>query len=256
MAMSDSKYAVAKKFRRCECYGKAIATGKLIMEQAAEKFALITDPARCPAAAAAAFKRYQGYQAQTGGGNPKPVKLERMRAMTKVVTCYNVDLRPATSPGFVQGDGHVVLYMDSKYDQQMFNDMRWFPFGVTTEPNVLVKTAEKGRAALVIEFTNALPVPDLNVNLASVEQAMVQNKVEVRFGEHLDMVFHMQGKSIPLEVDFWSARATTQFVGVRVHLQRTPRRLSGHHYARQGSWRTIRHAFRGGHSMAVGCAPA
>eukprot|EP00965_Chrysotila_dentata_P145115 4792649-Pleurochrysis_carterae.AAC.1 len=58
----------------------------------------------------------------------------------------------------------------------MFNDMRWFPFGVTSEPNVLVKTAEKGVPAIVprgkgtaivvvaggtvIEFTNALLVPD------------------------------------------------------------------------------------------------
>eukprot|EP00965_Chrysotila_dentata_P101064 3337875-Pleurochrysis_carterae.AAC.1 len=85
----------------------------------------------------------------------------------------------------------------------MFNDMRWFPFGVTPEPNVIVKTAEKGVPAIVprgkgnaifvaaggavIEFTNALLVPDLDVNLAPVEQAMMQNKVEVRFGEHLDM---------------------------------------------------------------------
>eukprot|EP00965_Chrysotila_dentata_P143388 4737488-Pleurochrysis_carterae.AAC.2 len=53
------------------------------MEQAAEKFTFITDPARRPAAAAAALKRYQDYQA--------------------VATCYNVDLRSATSPGFAQG---------------------------------------------------------------------------------------------------------------------------------------------------------
>eukprot|EP00965_Chrysotila_dentata_P251906 6210351-Pleurochrysis_carterae.AAC.2 len=114
-----------------------------------------------------------------------------MCAMTKVATCYNVDLRHATSPGFAQGDGHVVLHMDSKCDQHLFDDMRWFPFGVTPEPSVLVKTAEKGAVAIaprgkgnaiavaeggaVIEFTNALMVPDRDVNLASVEQAMVQN---------------------------------------------------------------------------------
>eukprot|EP00965_Chrysotila_dentata_P090209 2977178-Pleurochrysis_carterae.AAC.1 len=62
--------------------------------------------------------------------------------------------------------------MDAKCDQHMFNDMRWFPFAVTPEPNVLVKTAEKGLPAIVprgkgnaiivaaggsvIEFTNAL----------------------------------------------------------------------------------------------------
>eukprot|EP00965_Chrysotila_dentata_P055049 1826533-Pleurochrysis_carterae.AAC.1 len=78
--------------------------------------------------------------------------------------------------------------MDSKCDQHMFNDMRWFPFNVTPEPNVLVKTAEKGAPAIVprgkgnaiivaaggavMEFTSALLVPDLDVNLASVEQAM------------------------------------------------------------------------------------
>eukprot|EP00965_Chrysotila_dentata_P085641 2824977-Pleurochrysis_carterae.AAC.1 len=86
--------------------------------------------------------------------------------------------------------------MDSKCDQHMFNGMRWFPFGVTPKPNVVVKTAEKGVPPIVprckgnaivfaaggaiIEFTNALLVSDLDVNLASVEQAMVQNKVEVR----------------------------------------------------------------------------
>eukprot|EP00965_Chrysotila_dentata_P057061 1893278-Pleurochrysis_carterae.AAC.1 len=31
----------------------------------------------------------------------------------------------------------------------MFNDMRWFPFGITPEPNVLVKTAEMGVPAIV-----------------------------------------------------------------------------------------------------------
>eukprot|EP00959_Pyramimonas_sp_CCMP1952_P309749 6481964-Pyramimonas_sp.AAC.1 len=109
---------------RGECYGEAIATGKMTMEQATEKFTFISDPARRPAAAAAALKRYQDYQMQKGGGNPKPDKLQRMCAMTKVVTCYNVDLRPAISPGFAQDNGHVVLHMDSKCDQHMFNDMR------------------------------------------------------------------------------------------------------------------------------------
>eukprot|EP00965_Chrysotila_dentata_P058150 1927943-Pleurochrysis_carterae.AAC.1 len=79
---------------------------------AAQKFTFITDPARRPAAAAAVLKHNQDYQAQKGGGNPKPVKFERMCAMTRVVTCYNVDLRSATSPGFAQGDGHVLLHMD------------------------------------------------------------------------------------------------------------------------------------------------
>eukprot|EP00965_Chrysotila_dentata_P033453 1113639-Pleurochrysis_carterae.AAC.2 len=80
------------------CCGEAIATCKLALEQAAEKFTFISDPARRPAAAAAALKRYQDHQAQKGGGNPKPDKLECMCAMTKVVTCYNVDRCPATSP--------------------------------------------------------------------------------------------------------------------------------------------------------------
>eukprot|EP00965_Chrysotila_dentata_P010946 356202-Pleurochrysis_carterae.AAC.1 len=31
----------------------------------------------------------------------------------------------------------------------MFNDMRWLPFGVTPESNVLVKTAEKGVSAII-----------------------------------------------------------------------------------------------------------
>eukprot|EP00965_Chrysotila_dentata_P095758 3165135-Pleurochrysis_carterae.AAC.1 len=31
---------------------------------------------------------------------------------------------------------------------------------------------------------------------------MVQNKVEVRFGEHLDMVFHKHGESIPLDAGY------------------------------------------------------
>eukprot|EP00965_Chrysotila_dentata_P151983 5022313-Pleurochrysis_carterae.AAC.1 len=142
-------YDECKVPHRGEYYGEAIATGNLTMKQAAEKFIFITDPARRPAAAAEAFKRYQDYQVQKGGGNPKAVKLERMCAMTKLVTCYNVDLRPTTSPGFAQGNGHVVLRMDSKFDQHKFNDMRWFPFGVTPEPNVLVKTAEKGVPAIV-----------------------------------------------------------------------------------------------------------
>eukprot|EP00965_Chrysotila_dentata_P047560 1577100-Pleurochrysis_carterae.AAC.1 len=54
----------------------------------------------------------------------------------------------------------------------------------------------------VIEFTIALLVPDLDVNLAFVEQAMVHNKVEVRFGEHLNMVFHKHNKSIPLDAGY------------------------------------------------------
>eukprot|EP00965_Chrysotila_dentata_P175033 5777926-Pleurochrysis_carterae.AAC.2 len=66
--------------------------------------------------------------------------------------------------------------MDSKCDQHMFNDMRWFPFGVTRKPNVMVKTAEKGvppivprgkgnagvvvaAGSTVLEFNNALLVP-------------------------------------------------------------------------------------------------
>eukprot|EP00965_Chrysotila_dentata_P152466 5038911-Pleurochrysis_carterae.AAC.1 len=170
------------------------------MEQAAEKLTFITDPAQCRAVAAAALKRYQDYQAQTDGSNPKPVKLERMCAMTK-------------------GDGHAVLHMDSKCDQHsMFNDMRLLPFGVTPEPNMLVEIAEKGVPAIiprgkgnaivvadsgaVIEFTIALLVPDLDVNLASVEQTMVQKKVKVRFGEHLDMVYHRHGKSIFLDAGY------------------------------------------------------
>eukprot|EP00965_Chrysotila_dentata_P259687 6213640-Pleurochrysis_carterae.AAC.2 len=84
---------------RGKCYGEAIATSKLILEQVAEKFIFISAPARRPAAAAAALKRYQDHQALKGGGNPKPDKLERMCAMTKIMTCCNVDLRPATSPG-------------------------------------------------------------------------------------------------------------------------------------------------------------
>eukprot|EP00965_Chrysotila_dentata_P204952 6182660-Pleurochrysis_carterae.AAC.1 len=106
--------------------------------------------------------------------------------------------------------------MDSKCDQDMFNDMRWFSFGVTPEPNVVVKTAEiqpiiprgKGTAIVVaaggavIEFTNALLVLDLDVNLASFEQAMVQNKVKVRFGDHLDMLVHNHNKSIPLDAGY------------------------------------------------------
>eukprot|EP00965_Chrysotila_dentata_P260276 6213845-Pleurochrysis_carterae.AAC.3 len=46
---------------RGECYGEAIATGKLTLEQAAEKFTFISDPARRPAAAAAALERYQDH---------------------------------------------------------------------------------------------------------------------------------------------------------------------------------------------------
>eukprot|EP00965_Chrysotila_dentata_P070784 2339921-Pleurochrysis_carterae.AAC.1 len=115
---------------------------------------------------------------QKGGGNPKPDKLHRMCAMTKVVTCCYVDLRPAMSPSFAQDNGLAMLHMDSKCDMHMFNDMRWFQFGVTPEPNVMVMTAEKGVPAIiprgkgnaivvtaggaVIEFTNALLVPDLD----------------------------------------------------------------------------------------------
>eukprot|EP00965_Chrysotila_dentata_P008633 280789-Pleurochrysis_carterae.AAC.2 len=79
----------AKSYDKCsvphrgECYGEAIATGNLTLEQAAEKLAFISNPARRPAAAAEALKRYQDHQAHKGGGNPKPDKLERMCAMTK-----------------------------------------------------------------------------------------------------------------------------------------------------------------------------
>eukprot|EP00965_Chrysotila_dentata_P180423 5955860-Pleurochrysis_carterae.AAC.1 len=123
-------------------------------------------------------------------------------------------MRPA-SPGFAQDNGQVVLHIHSKCDQQ---NMRRFLFGVIPEPKVVVKTAEKsvptivpcgkGNAIVivasgaVIEFTNALLVPNLGVNLASVEQAMVQNKVEVRFGNQLDIVLHKHGKFIPLNVGY------------------------------------------------------
>eukprot|EP00965_Chrysotila_dentata_P175032 5777926-Pleurochrysis_carterae.AAC.1 len=36
----------------------------------------------------------------------------------------------------------------------------------------------------------------------SVEKAMVQNKVEVRFGDHLDMLFPKHNKSIPLDAGY------------------------------------------------------
>eukprot|EP00965_Chrysotila_dentata_P022024 729550-Pleurochrysis_carterae.AAC.1 len=49
---------------RGECYGEAIDTGKMTMEQAFEKFTFISNPARRPTAAAAALKRYQDYQMQ------------------------------------------------------------------------------------------------------------------------------------------------------------------------------------------------
>eukprot|EP00965_Chrysotila_dentata_P163794 5407641-Pleurochrysis_carterae.AAC.2 len=95
---------------------RGLATGRLTVEQAAKKFTFISDETRRPAAAAAVLKRYQGHQAHTGGSNPKSDELEPMCTMTKAVPCYNVDLRPANSPGFEQDDGHVVLHMDSKFD--------------------------------------------------------------------------------------------------------------------------------------------
>eukprot|EP00965_Chrysotila_dentata_P108066 3569088-Pleurochrysis_carterae.AAC.1 len=51
--------------------------------------------------------------------------------------------------GFAQDDGNVAPNMDSKCDQHVFNDMRRFPFGVTPELNVVVKTAEKGVPPIV-----------------------------------------------------------------------------------------------------------
>eukprot|EP00965_Chrysotila_dentata_P038556 1280929-Pleurochrysis_carterae.AAC.2 len=100
-----------------ECYSEAIATGILTLEQAAEKFTFTINPARRPAAAAAALKRYQAHQAHKGRGNLKPDKRKRMCAMARIVTCYNDDLRPATSSGFAQDDGHVEVQMESKCDQ-------------------------------------------------------------------------------------------------------------------------------------------
>eukprot|EP00965_Chrysotila_dentata_P027236 904871-Pleurochrysis_carterae.AAC.1 len=54
----------------------------------------------------------------------------------------------------------------------------------------------------VIEFINSLLAPDLVVKLASVEQAMVQNKVKVCFGDHLDMLFHKHKKPIPFDAGY------------------------------------------------------
>eukprot|EP00965_Chrysotila_dentata_P218990 6190878-Pleurochrysis_carterae.AAC.1 len=190
--------------------------------------------------------------------------------MTKVVTSYNVDLRPATSPGFAQDDGHMMLYMDSKCNQRMFSDMRWFRFCVAPEPDAVFKTAEKGvppislrgkshaivvvAGGAVIEFTNALLVPDLDVNLASVEQAMVQNKVKTRFGEHLDMLFHKHNKSIPLVTGCGLHMrplnlAESEYI-CKEHEGVTPDQC--HSHARQGCWSTVCQALRGGHSLAVG----
>eukprot|EP00965_Chrysotila_dentata_P209455 6185305-Pleurochrysis_carterae.AAC.1 len=46
---------------RGKCNSEAIATGKMTLELAAEKFTFFSDPARQPAAAAAAVKRYQDH---------------------------------------------------------------------------------------------------------------------------------------------------------------------------------------------------
>eukprot|EP00965_Chrysotila_dentata_P175096 5780000-Pleurochrysis_carterae.AAC.1 len=59
---------------RGECYGEAIATSKLTLEQAAETFSLISDPTRRPPPAAAALKRYQDHKARKGGGNAQNLK--------------------------------------------------------------------------------------------------------------------------------------------------------------------------------------
>eukprot|EP00965_Chrysotila_dentata_P143378 4737487-Pleurochrysis_carterae.AAC.1 len=130
------------------CYGEAIATGKLTMEQAAEKFPFITDPARRPAAATAVLKRYQNYQAQKGA-QPQAGQARVRVCHDQGLTCYNVDLLPATSPAFAQGDGHMVLHMDSKCDQHMFNGMRWFSFGSNPQPKLVVETAKKCLPAIV-----------------------------------------------------------------------------------------------------------
>eukprot|EP00965_Chrysotila_dentata_P143379 4737487-Pleurochrysis_carterae.AAC.2 len=84
---------------------------------------------------------------------------------------------------------------------------------------------------------------------------MVQNKVKFCFGEHLDMLLHMHSKSIHLDAGY----------GLRVRpltLSEFEYICKEHHAVHRTSstaarlMEIIRQAFRGGHSMVVGCALA
>eukprot|EP00965_Chrysotila_dentata_P116217 3841878-Pleurochrysis_carterae.AAC.3 len=84
---------------------------------------------------------------------------------------------------------------------------------------------------------------------------MVQNKIEVRFGDHLDMLFHKHNKSIHLNAGYGLHvrplnSAEFDYICKKHHGVIHDVIMFG---KAAGAWTVVCQALRGGYSMAVGC---
>ena len=192
------------------CIGKRLALGELTIDEAAKLFAG-NDPAKQRSQALLAQKTYAAHQASKGStaSNKAPAgvtPIKKLAMPTRVIKCQSVahvfrgcgDLVLPEAP-------YTLLGMDSKADQHIFGDSRFFPLGYQpVNGTIQLETIDgTGPIALgqgvavvfvepniIIEYPNALYVPGVKTNVISVAQAMRQNRAEVRFGEHCDIVFH------------------------------------------------------------------
>ena len=194
------------------CIGKRLASGELTIDAAAKLFGG-DDPTKQRKQALLAQKTYEAHQASKGsaasGKAPVGVKpIKKVAMPTRVIQCQSV-AHVFDGPDLVLPPAPwTLLGMDSKADQHIFGDDRFFPLGyqpvkgtiqletidgtgpIALGHGVAVVYAEPG---VVIEYPNALYVPGVKTNVISVAQSMRQNRAEVRFGEHRDIVFHNAG---------------------------------------------------------------
>ena len=200
------------------CIGKRLASGELTIDAAAKLFGG-DDPTRQRKQALIAQKTYEAHQASKGstasGKAPAGVKpIKKVAMPTRVIQCQSV-AHVYDGPDLVLPPAPwTLLGMDSKADQHIFGDDRFFPLGyqpvrgtiqletidgtgpIALGHGIAVVYVEPG---VVIEFSNALYVPGVKTNVISVAQSMRQNRAEVRFGEHRDIVFHNAcGFTLPL----------------------------------------------------------
>ena len=213
------------------CIGKRIIDGELTLEQAAAMFTREADPAKRMERAKAAQRSAAEVRASAGGAPaPAPAPAQTITPAKKVLgMCTRVvharSSAAVWSPvaGQTPPTGFTRLGMDSKCDQTIICDQRFFPFGIEPlQPGaVLMQTIEgeptisaKGTGTAVVVTTkgttiviaDALYVPDAlrsepsMAGLVSVEQSFKNAQAEVRFGAHRDIVFHAHG-GLTVELD-------------------------------------------------------